>query len=262
MSEKLCLQWNEFRKNVKSAFGRLRNDKEFTDVTLACEDGQLMEAHKVILAASSPFFEKILQKSKHPRPLIYLKGFQSRDFSSILDFLYFGQVKVFQEDFDSFLCIAEEIQLKGLTGQSSGALIEEQEKTERSEPVHNSNHLSQKSTSHHTEKEARENVPKQTSSAVAIPSQSSADLQALDEKVKSMMEKGQKMIPGGTQLNGTPKQATSYICKMCGKEGLSHHIINHIEANHLEGISIPCNHCGKTCFSRKALNKHKIKFHK
>ena len=66
MSDKLCLQWNEFRKNVKSAFGRLRNDKEFTDVTLACEDGQLMEAHKVILAASSPFFEKILHKGSHP----------------------------------------------------------------------------------------------------------------------------------------------------------------------------------------------------
>ena len=63
MSEKLCLQWNDFKANVNSAFGRLRDDKEFTDVTLACEDGQQMEAHKVILAASSPFFEKILQTS-------------------------------------------------------------------------------------------------------------------------------------------------------------------------------------------------------
>ena len=89
MSKKLCLQWNNFRENVDSAFKCLRNDKEFTDVTLACEDGQEIEAHKIILAASSPFFEKILQKSKHPHPLIYLKGFQSKDFVSIMDFLYF-----------------------------------------------------------------------------------------------------------------------------------------------------------------------------
>ena len=75
MSDKLCLQWNDFEENVNSAFGRLLEDKEFTDVTLACEDGQQIEAHKVILAASSPFFEKILQKSKHPHPLIYLNGF-------------------------------------------------------------------------------------------------------------------------------------------------------------------------------------------
>ena len=50
MSEKLCLQWNDFQDNIKSAFGNLREDNDFTDVTLACEDGQQVEAHKVILA--------------------------------------------------------------------------------------------------------------------------------------------------------------------------------------------------------------------
>ena len=77
MEETLCLQWHDFRENVNSAFGNLRNDKELTDVTLACEDGQQMEAHKAILASSSPFFRKIFQKNKHPHPLIYLKGFHS-----------------------------------------------------------------------------------------------------------------------------------------------------------------------------------------
>ena len=66
MSEKLCLQWSDFKENINSAFGRLKDDKEFVDVTLACEDGQQVEAHKVILAASSPFFEKILSRNKHP----------------------------------------------------------------------------------------------------------------------------------------------------------------------------------------------------
>ena len=128
MSEKLCLQWNDFKENVNSAFGSLRNDKEFTDVTIACEDGQQLEARKVIIASSSPFFEKILQKNKHPNPLIYLKGFHLKDFASILDFLYFGEANVYQEDLDSFLAIAEEIQLKGLTGQTSNDLIEDEEK--------------------------------------------------------------------------------------------------------------------------------------
>ena len=116
MSEKLCLQWNDFKENINSAFGRLKDDKEFVDVTLACEDGQQMEAHKVILAASSPFFEKILSRNKHPHPLIYLKGFHSKDLLAILDFLYFGEASVFQENLDSFLAIAEELKLTGLTG--------------------------------------------------------------------------------------------------------------------------------------------------
>ena len=55
--ENLCFQWNEFRNNVSSAFGDLRAGKEFTDVTLACEDGEQVEkVDKVILTPSSPFF--------------------------------------------------------------------------------------------------------------------------------------------------------------------------------------------------------------
>ena len=60
------LKWNKFQDSVNAAFGRLREDNDFTNVTLVCEDGQLMEAHKVILAASSPFFQSLLTKSSHP----------------------------------------------------------------------------------------------------------------------------------------------------------------------------------------------------
>ena len=51
MTEKLCLKWNDFQENVSSAFVSLREDNEFSDVTLVGEDGQQVEAHKVILAA-------------------------------------------------------------------------------------------------------------------------------------------------------------------------------------------------------------------
>ena len=60
MTEKLCLQWNDFQENIRTAFRDLREDKNFTDVTLACEDGRKVEAHKVILVASSPFFQSLL----------------------------------------------------------------------------------------------------------------------------------------------------------------------------------------------------------
>ena len=94
-----------------------------------------MEAHKVILASSSPFFEKILQRNKHPNPLIYLKGFQSRDFASILDLLYFGEANVYQEDLDSFFAIAEEIKLVGLTGTTSSGVLQEHEEPKNLEPT-------------------------------------------------------------------------------------------------------------------------------
>ena len=106
MAEKLCLQWNDFQDNVKNAFGQLRRTADFVDVTLACEDGQQIEAHKVILAASSPFFQRILKGNKHSHPLIYMKGMRSDDLTAIVDFLYFGGANVYQENLDSFLAIA------------------------------------------------------------------------------------------------------------------------------------------------------------
>ena len=56
--EKLRLQRNEFANNISSAFLNLSSDKDFTDVTLVCEDGNQLEAHKLVLISSSPFFRE------------------------------------------------------------------------------------------------------------------------------------------------------------------------------------------------------------
>ena len=54
-SEKFCLRWNDFATNVSGTFRELREEEDFFDITLACEDDQI-KAHKVILSACSPFF--------------------------------------------------------------------------------------------------------------------------------------------------------------------------------------------------------------
>ena len=99
-TEKLCLRWNDFQENLNSAFGGFRNDQDFADVTLVCEDGTQIESHRVILATSSPFFMEVLKKSKHPHPLIFMKGFSSVDLMAMVDFLYFGEANVCQENLD------------------------------------------------------------------------------------------------------------------------------------------------------------------
>ena len=98
MSEQLCLKWNDFQENVNTAFGNLRYNNDFCDVTLACEDGNQFETHKVILANSSPFFNSLLKKNKHTHPLIYMKGIKSEDLSAVIDFLYCGEANIFQEN--------------------------------------------------------------------------------------------------------------------------------------------------------------------
>ena len=117
-SDKLLLQWNDFKENITSSFRELRGDREFTDVTLACEDGSQIEAHKVVLVSTSPFFMELLKRNRHPHPLLYMRGLRSEDLMAILDFLYQGEANVCQENLDSFLALAEELKLKGLTGNT------------------------------------------------------------------------------------------------------------------------------------------------
>merc|ERR1719480_321736 len=118
-SEKFCLRWNDFEANISNAFKELRDDKDFFDVTLACDDEQI-QAHKVILSACSPFFRNILRRNPHQNPLLYLKGVKYTDLQSLLNFMYHGEVNVAQEELNTFLAVAEELRVKGLTQNQSG----------------------------------------------------------------------------------------------------------------------------------------------
>jgi len=117
-NEKFCLRWNDFETNISTAFRDLREDKDFFDVTLACDDQQI-QAHKVILSACSPFFRQILHQNTHPHPLIYLRGVKFMDIQSVLNFMYHGEVNVAQEELNTFLSVAEDLKVKGLTQNQS-----------------------------------------------------------------------------------------------------------------------------------------------
>merc|ERR1711936_536496 len=119
-SEKFCLRWNDFESNISVAFRELREEKDFFDVTLACDDSQV-QAHKVILSACSPFFRNVLRRNPHQHPLLYLKGVKYKELLSVLNFMYMGEVNVAQEELNSFLAVAEDLRVKGLTQNNSSS---------------------------------------------------------------------------------------------------------------------------------------------
>jgi len=136
-SEKFCLRWNDFESNISSAFQELRDDKDFFDVTLACDDEQI-QSHRVILSACSPFFRNILRRNPHQHPLLYLKGVKFTDLKSVLNFMYHGEVNVAQEELNSFLAVAEDLRVKGLTQNQPGPAKKDSYSTIKSSPVNRS----------------------------------------------------------------------------------------------------------------------------
>jgi len=72
-SEKFCLRWNDFETNISGAFRELRDEKDFFDVTIACENEQI-QAHKVILSACSPFFSQYFEAQPASTPPLVFEG--------------------------------------------------------------------------------------------------------------------------------------------------------------------------------------------
>ena len=262
MSEKLCLQWNDFKDNIIGSLGSLRNTNDFADVTLVSEDGKQVDSHKLVLSSSSPVFQKMLKDNKHSHPLIFMRGLKSDDLLAILDFLYFGEANIYQENLDSFLRIAEELQLKGLMGNA-----EHKEETQKEAPAIDFPKISEPGFKQ--EREISKTIALQevleipdksfqmkrdiSADTVAIPNDVSGDMERLDEQINSMMEKTLRKNAHGQPL---------YVCNVCGKEDKRNHIKLHIESNHLEGVSVPCNFCEKTFRSRRAIKNHKQTHHK
>merc|ERR1719320_1483212 len=88
---------------------------------------------------------------------------------------------------------------------------------------------------------------------VSVANENSADIQKLDEQINSLMIKSFRK-----NIRGMP----IYICNDCGKEGKHSQVRDHIETNHLEGISVPCNFCEKMFRSRHSKAVHVSLYHK
>ena len=77
---------------------------------------------------------EVLKKNKNPHPLIYMRGLKTEALVAMIDFLYYGEANVNQENLDAFLGLAEELKLKGLTGSTAESTTEEfshEENTEK-----------------------------------------------------------------------------------------------------------------------------------
>ena len=114
---------NESEGVVYSNIRSLRDQSQFLDVSLFCEDGSRLPAHKIILAAHSDKFKRILgqMSSEFLTPVthsIFLTGVNKEELSSILDFIYEGEVSVSQADLGRFLSVAEKLHINSLVSDN------------------------------------------------------------------------------------------------------------------------------------------------
>ena len=112
--EKFSLKWNDFQSNLQSTFKTIRYEENLYDVTLMCGD-EIVNAHKLVLSASSDLFLNLFRRCRKENPIVILKGATLPRMSSLLDFIYNGEVKIEQDHLQDFLEVAGELKIKGLS---------------------------------------------------------------------------------------------------------------------------------------------------
>ena len=131
------LKRNDFQTNLPLSLQDFRESRDFSDVTLVCDEDTVFEAHQIILVAGSLFFEKVLRCSKtryHLHPLLYLAGFRKSEVSALLDYLYTGEASIQTQYLNSFLSMAQQLGIRGLMEETNIEKPEDQHEMADTKP--------------------------------------------------------------------------------------------------------------------------------
>ena len=244
MPEKFSLKWNDFGSNVSKSFGKLRTEDYLNDVTLVGDDHTQLSAHKLVLSACSEYFKAIFTRNRHANTLLCLEGLSKQDITNVLDYMYNGEVHIFQEDLDRFLSIAQRLRLEGLL--EGGAESDEQQTTQQT-----NDYIEEKLSERSYEEKPTTPLDLPTSKIISLTNTDNSE-------VGSMIENNLEQLEDG-----------HFRCKVCGKDSkgmtktkdLKTNMKNHVET-HVEGLSYSCQLCGKNFRSKNSFSNHKSVYHK
>ena len=180
--------------------------------------------------------------------LLCLEGLSKQDITNVLDYMYNGEVHIFQEHLDRFLSIAQRLRLEGLL--ENDAEIHEQ-------PFK----FTQETNAFIEEKLLGQPYEEKPSTPIDMPVSKNNSLTNTDNnEVESMIENNLEQLERG-----------HYRCKICGKDskGMTNtqkgqckwNMKNHVET-HIEGFSYSCQLCKKKFRSKNSFSSHKSQYHK
>ena len=275
-SETFFLKWDDHFPNVHNAFRTLRGDSSLCDLTLLCDDGEV-DAHRIVLSASSQFFQKIFSRPRknNSHPLVYLRGVTVDQIQSVLDFMYLGEVNIEQQKLKRFLDFAEELEIKGVSDQNKKS----QNESNKNVYAPLSNVSSQLLESHSMSSNLL-----QSSDLLSCPSYEEINKMPRDPKhlhfedEKHVLNQPSSSSIGSHeyQVIGDPEMAAVtplsdsmmsfkngvWVCTTCGKfDKNKFNVRDHTETHNISTPSHHCSICGKYYKTRNSLRVHKYKVH-
>ena len=97
-NDSMKIQWQMFHVDVRKSIEDCFTENLFTDVTLVSDDEYIVKAHRIIISMCSPKLKRLLENNSDFKTLLYLKDIKFKELTSILQFIYSGEVSIEKED--------------------------------------------------------------------------------------------------------------------------------------------------------------------
>ena len=252
MSEKFSLKWNDYQSNWNKAVNDLQKDTDFADVTLISDDKVKFSAHKIVLSSCSNMFKFILKGNGNGNSMLFLGGVSSTNLGFILDYIYQGEVNLYQEQLESFLESSQKLEIEGLLGGGNEDNVDGvkhqndetvQLKTFTAEPATDGGLISMDADVGMNPKRqyraAQTNVAK-----LDVGSMTSEEVEEKRKELYHKIDEGWRCL----------------VCDYVSASTKSSQIRCHVET-HIGGLSYTCDKCSKEFRSRNLVYHHKKKNH-
>lgn len=89
----LTLHYGKHPATLAAEVGAWYSGDRHVDVTLACDDGSVVKAHRVVLAAASPLLASLLRNPALDH-VVHLSGVRKTQLNHLLEFLYNGEALI------------------------------------------------------------------------------------------------------------------------------------------------------------------------
>ena len=185
--------------------------------------------------------------------MIYFSGVKSKELNHILDYIYEGEVQLFQEDLSSFLDVAEKLKINGLIGVGT----EDNKVKEEIIDLDNEHRSFGEETSISNDQDP---LQRESFSTRKIESKTKKAERIVSVKTNpdtNVYEEAKRAVDEILMKDGD-----NWVCSVCNKSSTKNNDMRKHAEVHIEGLSFPCQLCGDTFRSRKLLNYHKSRKHR
>ena len=254
-SQKVSINWDDHNNNFRESLQELKDNENFLDVTLVCDDDTQIKAHKNVLSVGSNFFRNILRKNPHPEPLLYLKGLRHSELLPIVEFIYLGEVEIAQDNLDKFLSAAKDLKIKGL--------IEMKDSVVQCVPMKTDNEENEDKNKSSLKDDDLDSYPLNLEDCSKLYKVEKSNGVQEDLVVFSDTDREEKGYLIDRIESFIEKEDILWKCKECGKVAKKRSSIRSHAETHIKGMPlVNCGICGKSYKSMTVLNAHRRQYHK